>query len=60
MTLPFICAPANDRVIKNERAGNIFGGNPTFNSGVRTAHSDLVIMNSSFMCSKSKDYSINC
>ena len=39
MTLPCVCEPANDRVIKNERAGNIFGGNQTFNG---CAHLDLV------------------
>ena len=44
LCLPLLmCKPANDRVIKNERAGNIFGGNQTFNG---CAHLDLVLMNS--------------
>ena len=49
MTLPCVCEPANDRVIKIERAGNIFCGNQTFNS---CALLDLVL-NSVFLLQRS-------
>lgn len=42
LCLPLLmCKPANDRVIKNERAGNIFGGNQTEKLNIENTLTEL-------------------